>query len=103
MAVSYEEGRGILKDYNEAAKWYRRAAGQGAAKAQLNLGSLYAAGLGVPQDNVYAHMWFNIAGSHGEKLGIERRDSVAEHMTASDISKANELARESVRKKYKAC
>jgi hypothetical protein len=28
-------------------------------------------GLGVPQDHIYAHMWFNIAESHGEKIEIK--------------------------------
>ena len=30
---------------------------QGDARAQHNLGLMYANGQGVPQDNVYAYMW----------------------------------------------
>jgi len=33
----YANGRGILKDYEEAVKWYRLAAEQGNAEAQINL------------------------------------------------------------------
>ena len=33
----YANGRGILKDYKEAVKWYRLAAEQGNAEAQINL------------------------------------------------------------------
>jgi len=29
----YENGKGVLKDYKQAAKWYRKAADQGFAKA----------------------------------------------------------------------
>lgn len=47
VAEAYEHGRGVQKDYTEAAKWYQKAADQGDAKAQNNLGSFYQYGLGV--------------------------------------------------------
>ena len=37
-------------------KWYKLAAEEGHANAQLNLGVMYAKGQGVTQDNVNAHM-----------------------------------------------
>ena len=37
----YGSGQGVSKDYVEAAKWYRKAAEQGVAKAQLGLGVMY--------------------------------------------------------------
>ena len=37
----YRYGYGIVKNYSEAVKWYRKAAEQGNAKAQYNLGSCY--------------------------------------------------------------
>ncbi len=43
----YENGRGVAQDYAEAARWYRKAAEQGDAGAQHNLGLLYAKGVGV--------------------------------------------------------
>ena len=67
------------------------------------LGVVYREGLGVIQDNVYAHMWFNIAGSVGHAQATKNMDLVAKKMTAADISKAQELARECVRKNYKGC
>jgi hypothetical protein len=42
-------------------------ADQGNVSAQLNLGLQYHKGQGVIQDNVYAHMWGNIAVSNGHK------------------------------------
>ena len=42
--------------------WYEMAAGKGNAKAQFNIGELYASGKGVPQDYVLAYMWFTLAG-----------------------------------------
>lgn len=48
-------------------------------------------------------MWGNIAATNGYKLGARLRDSVAKKMTPADISKAQDLARECIRKKYKGC
>ena len=64
---------------------------------------MYEYGQGVIQDDVYAHMWFNIAASMGDAWATKNRNIIAERMTASDISKAQELARECVRKNYKGC
>jgi len=48
LGVMYANGKGVLKDDEEAVKWYRKAAVQGNAKAQFNLGIAYENGLGVP-------------------------------------------------------
>jgi hypothetical protein len=64
---------------------------------------MYGQGKGVLEDSVYAHMWGNIASSNGNKNGGELRDLVATKMTPADISTAQKLARECVRKKYKGC
>ena len=46
-------------------KWYRKAAEQGNAKAQYNLGMMYYAGQGVPQDHAEAAKWFLKAAEQG--------------------------------------
>ena len=53
----YSKGEGVKQDYFEAAKWYRKAAEQGYASAQYNLGVMYANGYGVPQDKNLAKEW----------------------------------------------
>ena len=99
----YNNGRGVPQNDKTAVKWYRLAAEQGGADAQFNLGNVYRLGTGVIQDKVYAHMWANLAGSNGSKKGRELRDFVAERMTPAQITEAQRLARECVRKKYKGC
>ena len=64
---------------------------------------MYANGNGVIQDNIYAHMWFNISASNGHKKGAKNRGKIAKTMTTSDISAAQKLARDCVKKKYKGC
>ena len=99
----YKEGEGVVQNYKTAVKWYRLSAEQGDAFAQSNLGFMYDRGMGVIQDNVYAHMWFNISASNGIKNAVKNRDIIAKRMTPADISTAQKLARECVKKKYKGC
>ena len=82
---------------------FRLAAKQGYAYAQNNLARMYYLGTGVPKDYVFAYMWANIAASSGDKNAVNGRDIVAKKMTPADISTAQKLARECVRKKYKGC
>ena len=49
----------------EAVKWYRRAAELGLAAAQFKLGSIYAGGIGVPQDDTESVKWYRKAAEQG--------------------------------------
>jgi len=90
-------------DFVTALREFSELAEQGDAKAQYNLGLMYAFGQGVIQDNVYAHMWWNIAALSGDADAASYRDFLAKEMTSADISKAQELSRACVKKKYKEC
>ena len=52
-------------DKAEAVKWYRKAADQGNAKAQYDLGVCYRDGVGVTMDAAEAVKWFNKAVDKG--------------------------------------
>jgi TPR repeat protein len=64
-------------------------------------------GGGVPQDDVRAYMWVNLAAAHmtGEeqKQAAENRDDVARRMTPAQIAEAKQLARQCRSKKFKGC
>jgi TPR repeat protein len=47
----YDFGKGVLKDDKQAASWYQKAAEQGYANAQSNLGAMYDFGKRVLKDN----------------------------------------------------
>ena len=64
---------------------------------------MYVSGQGVIQDDVYAYMWWHIAALSGFNPADRNRDLVAKRMTSNQIEKAQKLARECVRKKYKGC
>ena len=57
---------GVKQDFAEAAKWYRKAAEQGDAAAQYNLGIMYEEGTGVKQDFAEAAKWYRKAAEQGD-------------------------------------
>jgi len=59
----------LLEDYEIASKWYLKAAKQGFAMAQNNLGSMYRKGEGVPQDHERAIYWYRKAAEQNLALG----------------------------------
>jgi TPR repeat protein len=104
--ADWEKGVTAYKsgDYATALREWTPLAEQGDAAAQYKLGVTYEKGTGVIQDNVYAHMWYNIAASSGKsKNAPKNRDIVAGKMTPSQLETAQNLARECVRRKYKGC
>ena len=103
LGVMYDKGQGVIEDHKEAVKWYRLAAEQGGASAQNNLALMHATGQGVIQDTVYAHMWWNLAAANGDEMARGNKDTLVKRMTPQDISRAQDLARECVKKNYKDC
>ena len=67
----YYKGEDVIRDYNEAAKWYRLAADQGDADAQYNLAIMYYYGQGVTQDYSEAAKWYRLAAKQGHEEAIE--------------------------------
>jgi TPR repeat protein len=59
-------GEGVRKDVVEGVKWYKKAAEQGHAVAQFNLGICYDNGNGVKKDREEAARWFKKAADQGD-------------------------------------
>lgn len=53
------------KNYPEAVKWFRKAAEQGHAAGQANLGTMYENGSGVKRDYAEAAKWYRKADEQG--------------------------------------
>ena len=53
------------RSYDEALVWYRKAAAQGFAGAQNNLGAMYEQGLGLSKDEAEAARWYRKAAEQG--------------------------------------
>ncbi|OKO78264.1 hypothetical protein AC629_30660, partial [Bradyrhizobium sp. NAS80.1] len=65
IGVRFAEGKGIAANYDEAAKWYDRAAQAGVVPATFRLGTLYEKGLGVKKDADIARRYYTQAAERG--------------------------------------
>ena len=90
----YRKGEGVHEDDAEAVKWYRKAAEQGYAMAQFNLGLMYYNGYGVPQDNVLAYMWWNLSAARGHEVAKKNKGIISKVLTKEQIAEAQKLSRE---------
>ena len=77
---------------DEAIAEWRAGADAGEAKSMLALGRLYLQGLGVPQNYIRAHMWFNLAASQGEAAAMTERDALAAKLAPEALAEAQNLA-----------
>ena len=77
---------------DEAVTQWRESANEGDGRAMLELGRLYLQGLGVIQDYVEAHKWFNLAASRGVADALQARDTLAAKMTPAQIATAQQRA-----------
>ena len=64
----FDEGVGVEEDNVAAIGWYTRAAEQGDADAQNNLGAMYDAGEGIPEDDAEAVKWYLMAADQGNPI-----------------------------------
>ena len=68
LGKMYYEGTGVAQNYNEAFKWYQKAADNGAADAYVGLGVMYCKGQGVAQNYGEAFQWFQKAVDNGDPV-----------------------------------
>ena len=104
----------MQQNYVEAAKLYRRAADQGHADAQCNLGTLYKNGQGVQQDLSISMSLFEKAADRGNdraKLALERLRLSSASQPSSSLEPSRSpgdvcaqcAAKSSIEKPLKAC
>ena len=93
LGISYDNGRGVEKDYAEVVKWYRKAAEQNNASAQRNLGVSYANGEGVEKDYAEGYAWFNLA-ANTDPGAAAARDTLEKTMSPQQVADAQKRTKE---------
>jgi uncharacterized protein len=91
--LSFDKASGNL---DEALVWFRRAADQGDVDSEVVLALAYAKGIGVPQSDVEAYKWYDIAASLAKYADvkddvIKRRDELAHVMSLPQLEEAKKL------------
>jgi TPR repeat protein len=72
----YMTGQGVDKNYKKAYEWYEKAAEQGDAMAQNNLGIMHENGQGVDQSDSDAMRWYGKAAAQGVEEAQGRIDII---------------------------
>ena len=102
--MCYEYGMGVKKDSTEAVNWYRKAAEQGDADAQFNLGVCYEYGYGITQDSTEAVNWYRKAAEQGnadaqynlgtcyqEGIGVDQNNTKAMNWFRKAVEQGNKM------------
>ena len=80
----YEGGLGVDVNYKKAIEWFEKAAMQGDADAQCNLGVMYENGHGVDQSDSMAMRWYAKADAQGdERAQVAIRELVSKRRGSS--------------------
>jgi len=76
----------VVQNYKAAFYWLEKAARQGSAKAQFDLGDMYYSGISINKDIQLAYLWFNLAAAQGIEKAVSLRDIVVKLLTYDQIA-----------------
>jgi uncharacterized protein len=114
LGRAYFQGKDVAQDYGKAAELFRKAAEQGNAQAQndlgvmfengfgverdangqCNLGRMYAMGSGVALDLVKAYQWLSLSGAQGEPAARTLLAATVPVMTHRELAEGQRLVAE---------
>lgn len=97
LAMMYLRGHGVGQSYEEAAKWFRKAAEQRVKHAQYRLAELYMKGRGVPRDYEYAYAWYRVSAEHRHKKSLGALAAARENLSPAELEEAEKLSRKFIR------
>ena len=100
LGAMYWSGEGVPRDHKEAARLYLRAANQGYARAQNDIGFMLGFEGPPPHDDVEAYKWLTLAiqrytAKNQDRLdqAVKDRATLASRMTPAQIAEAEGRAR----------
>ncbi len=88
------QGLGGPQDFEEALRWFRRAAEQGNGGAQNHLGLMYFEGDGIAKDEIEAYKWAYLSAQQGVEQAILAVDFLEHQLKPDQIREAKRLAKE---------
>lgn len=94
VAERYYEGRGIRKNYEDAALWFERAATGGHGTAQGILALMKLLGRGTERDPTEAAKWIELAVAQEDARAMELRQSLLARIPPAEQEAGRQRARE---------
>ena len=98
LGMMYLKGQGVEKNYEEAGKWFRKAAENRLPQAQYRLAELYTEGEGVPRDYEFAYIWYSVGAAHKHKLSQNAVEKARGKLSKNELTEANKLVAEFIGK-----
>ncbi len=92
LARLYFEANGVTHSDKKGELWLRKAAEQGYAQAQSDMGTMYATGLIVRQSAVEADKWYILSSRQGFGPGLRNMKTHERSMSQEQIREATALA-----------
>ncbi|MGD2171270.1 MAG: hypothetical protein PVI70_17600 [Gammaproteobacteria bacterium] len=80
-------------DFEQAFKWYEKAAKKGSRRAQHRLGAMYARGQGTARDYAKAYAWCMIAKLRDSKRARRKLSCIEARMRPQQLERGKRLAR----------
>lgn len=104
LATLYKKNH-PLQNFEKSVHFYKLAAAQGDWKAQSNLGVMYAQGLGTPQNNIKAYIWWSLAEelSGEDNYAAENLALLAKNLNSSQILETRKQAQKCRINNYQDC
>jgi TPR repeat protein len=93
LGMIYTFGQGnVAQDFDEGRFWLKLASNQRSGPARLNLGNIYAQGIGVERDLVRAYAWYSLSAETGDEAGQSYRDTLGKQLNKQELEAAQRLA-----------
>lgn len=92
--MAYTNGNGVPHDAQEALEWFRKAANQGNADAQIIIGIAYASGKITPATNKTAIEQNGRKAVDLSQKAADQRNKIAEYLLATAYAKDQSLPQE---------
>lgn len=93
LALLYEEGQGVDKNFDLARFWYLRAAQQGYVDAFFALGDIYAVGRGTEADRSLAYHWYTMAAASGHARAKEIMGRYAPKLSTQQMAESGRITK----------
>lgn len=92
LGLLYYTGSGVPQNYDHAHDLFLAAAKQNIPEALMFLSLMYRRGDGVVQSYLMSYMWCDIAVGVGHEGASYVRPLIAEHLSAKNVLKAQQLS-----------
>jgi len=90
----YLKGEGVAQDAAPHSTGFKKAAEQGHTGARIELGYMYAKGVGTPKEAQPAYAWITSASLSGDARGRDLLPSLEAVLTPQQVLTARERARD---------